>query len=74
MKKLALAIICAAAFGCASTPKEEPSHPAPLATEPEAKASDASEVLARKDPSAPKCPKKAKLVKGKCVLPVEETE
>ena len=74
MKNLALAVVCAALFGCASAPKEEPAHAAPLATEPEAKPSDSSDVLARKDPGAPKCPKKAKLVKGKCLLPVEETE
>jgi uncharacterized low-complexity protein len=37
--------------------------------------SDTSDVLAKKSqPKEARCPKRAKLVKGKCVLPVEETE
>ncbi len=74
MKILTWIILCTALSSCASTVKDAavPSTPQP---EPEAVVEQQqSEVLARKEPGAVKCPKKAKLVKGKCILPVEETE
>lgn len=63
--------------GCASgeAHKDEPS----AVTKEEAPATapaeqEGSDVLARKDPNAKKCPKRAKLVNGKCLMKVEETE
>lgn len=74
MKFLTWIIFCAVLSGCATDAKHE-AAPSALSPEPEVVVEQQqSEVLARKEPGAVKCPKKAKLVKGKCILPVEETE
>jgi hypothetical protein len=42
-------------------------------TEKPSTGDEPSEVLAHKEPNAIKCPKHAKLVKGKCLMQIEET-
>lgn len=80
MKQTAMITLCAFALSlaaCASSPEarvEEAPAAAPI-SEPLVKPTEeTSDVLAKKDPKAVKCPKRARLVKGKCILPVEETE
>lgn len=85
--QLGLGILFLATLGCASNPAPTDTGPTDSPTDAvtegsiEGKSqttshidSDTSDVLARKTRPETRCPKRAKLVKGKCVLPVEETE
>jgi len=73
-------LICT--FGCASSSQNPDNTTAPPAAgavgidgaQDTANATDTSDVIARKSNPEIKCPKKARLVNGKCVLKVEETE
>jgi hypothetical protein len=79
LKTILLGVLLLTLSACVSASKQAaqsappPTAPAPAAPVAEAKPSETSDVLARKD-AAVKCPKRAKLVKGKCLMQVEETE